>query len=172
MPQGVSLSANVALDLSGLKRELQTYQGQKIRIRTVDDVCTRLIKSKKVGGVTIWSAQYFKGHLETDPRCFVAQQGDVYAHGDTAKQAMRDLEFKILQANSDASEVVARVIERNAVTFNDYRLITGACESGLIEGLEAVGRAGAEEMTLQDALTLSRGRFGGNVFAEAVRSQQ
>lgn len=54
------------------------------------------------------------------------------------------------------------------MTFNDYRLLTGACESGLAEGLREVGMDGAEEMSLADALKLSRGKYGGARFAELM----
>src|SRR5690606_35653477 len=134
---GNTLSAGGYLSLGSLTDERQTYQGKSIRLRTIDDYTMRLISKRAVGGVALWSAQYFKGHLDTDPRCFVAQDGDTYAHGETAEEALRDLRFNIMSRDFDAGDLVAKIKARGTVEFNEYRLLTGACESGLREGLRA-----------------------------------
>jgi hypothetical protein len=135
----------------------------------VDDFTMRLISSREVGDVTLWRAQYFKGHLDTDPKCYVAQLGDLYAHGDTADKAIRDLRFKQAQVDFDCDELVETIRERGTVKFNDYRLLTGACESGLQEGLRSLGLdPDLPELALSDALRLSKGRFGGERFAELL----
>jgi hypothetical protein len=164
LPEGASLSAGGGLDLSSLTEERQRYAGKSIRLRTIDGLCTRLISSRKVDGVTIWSAQYFKGHLDSDPRCYVAQDGDFYAHGKTVEKALRDLRFKRAQANLDPEELVQEIKRRGIVTFNDYRLLTGACEEGLEVGLQALGKEGAEEMPLDEALRLATGQYKGDQF--------
>ena len=169
LPEGVTLSAGDWLYLNGLTKEEQVYQGKAIRLRTIDGECTRLIKSRKIGGVTLWSAQFFKGHLDTDPRGYVAQEGETYAHGDTAELAMRDLRFKIAQRDFDCDELVADIKARGTVQFNDYRLLTGACESGLREGLRARGlEPDTDELPLADALRLSADGFGGHTFARLM----
>jgi hypothetical protein len=170
LPDGVSLSAGSWLYLDSLRSEHQVYQSRHIRLRTIDEHTMRLISSRALAdGVTLWRAQYFLGHLDTDPRCYVAQRGDLYAHGDTAEQALRDLRFKEASANLDTYEVVATIKARGTVTFNDYRLLTGACESGLREGLRSLGvDPDLPEMPLADALRLSRGQYGGDRFAELM----
>lgn len=105
--EGVTLSAGRDLYLRSLTPEEQRYQGQVIRLRTIDGFTMRLISSRDVGGVTLWGAQYFRGDLDADPRCFVAQSGAVYAHGDTAESALRDLRFKIDQVNFDPDDLTA-----------------------------------------------------------------
>ena len=164
LPEGVTLTAGRYLNLRSLTSETQRYQGKTIRLRTIDGLCTRLIRARKVGEMTVWSGQYFKGNLGTDPRVYVAQHGDDYAHGDTAERALRDLRFKVAQRDLDPDELVADIKRRGVVTFNDYRLLTGACESGLTEGLRARGKDGAEEMPLSEALTLCAGAYGGDTF--------
>jgi hypothetical protein len=95
LPEGVSLSAGRSLELGSLQSEHQVYQGRRIRLRTVDGTTMRLISSRTLAdGITLWQAQYFRGHLDTDQGCFVAQRGDFCAHGKTAEQAVRDLRFK------------------------------------------------------------------------------
>ena len=169
LPEGVTLSAGGSLDLDSLTSEAQRYQGKAIRLRSIDGQCTRMISSRKVGGVTLHSAQYFRGHLDTDRRCYVAQDGGTYAHGETAENALRDLRFKISQRDFDCDDLVATIRERGTVEFNDYRLLTGACESGLREGLRALGLdPDTEALPLTDALALSRDGYGGDTFAKLM----
>lgn len=169
LPEGVTLSAGRWLALGGLSDETQHYQGKTIRLRCIDGITTRLIRARKVGTATLWTAQYFRGHLDTDPRCYVAQEGDTYAHGETAERALRDLRFKIMSADFDPDELVARIKRRGTVEFNDYRLLTGACENGLREGLRARGLdPDTNELPLATALELSRGAYGGDRFARLM----
>lgn len=169
--EGVTLSAGGWLDLGSLANEEQRYQGRKIRLRTIDGLCTRLISKRMIDEVTLWSAQYFKGHLDTDERCFVAQLGGTYAHGDKPETALRDLRFKMAQTNFDANDLADIIRRRGTVTFNDYRLITGACASGLAEGMRARGLdPNVEAVDLATVLELSRDGFGGAAFARAIGS--
>lgn len=179
LPENCALSAEGTLYLRSVTTEPQLYQGQSIRLRTIDHICTRLISSRDLGGgVALWTGQYFKGRLDTDQRCYVAQHGDVYAHGDSAATALRDLRFKIMQADLDPAELVADIKRSGIVRREHYRLLTGACESGLREGLIARGKAGdLDEMPLAEALNLCRGAYGGDQFRallaqdEPARSQ-
>lgn len=164
LPEGVSLSAGGYLGLDSLTSETQVYQGQTIRLRKIDYTTMRLISSRKVGDVTLWRAQYFLGHLDTDHRCYVAQDGDDYAHGESAEEALRDLRFKVAQRDLDPDELVAEIKARGVVTFNDYRLLTGACAEGLRDGLRQRGRPDAEDMPLAEALALCVGGYGGDTF--------
>lgn len=172
LPDGVTLTAGGCLDLRSLTGEEQVYQGRRIRLRTIDGICTRLIRSRAIGGVTLWSAQYFRGNPDSDTRCHVAQDGDTYAHGNTADEAMRDLRFEMARRNHDPDELRAGIRRRNTVTFNDYRLITGACQSGLTEGLRALGHEGADELPLPLAMELSNGQYGGTTFRRFMEEGQ
>ena len=87
-----------------------------------------------------------------------------HQHKPEAEEAMRDLRFKIDSRNLNPAELVAEIKRRGVVTFNDYRLLTGACVSGLKEGLRARGKDGAEEMPLAEALTLCADGYGGATF--------
>lgn len=171
LPAGVTLSAGGTLYLDSLTSEHQRYQDRDILLRTIDGFTMRLIGSRQVGDATLWSAQYFRGHLDTDPRCFVAQAGDAYAHGETAERALRDLRFKIAQRDLDPDELVAEIKQRGVVRFNDYRLLTGACEDGLREGLRQRGLSpDTEELPLAQALELCRDAYGGKTFTRLMES--
>ena len=172
LPEGVSLTAGGYLDLSSLTTEDQIYQGKTIRLRTIDGYTMRLISKRKVGSVTLWSAQYFKGDLKADPRSFVAQDGETYAHGETAEAALRDIRFKIAQRDFDVDDLVSSIKARGTVEFNDYRLLTGACEAGTRAHLLAHGINPDEtaSLPLSKALEISRSGYGGDVFARLIEA--
>jgi hypothetical protein len=108
LPEDVSLSAGSWLYLDSLQSEYQVYQGRRIRLRMIDGRTMRLLSSRTLAdGITLWQAQHFLGHMDTDPGCFVAQRGDFYAHGKTAGRAVRDLRFK--------EAAVARTVWRRPV---------------------------------------------------------
>ena len=92
--------------------------------------------------------------------------GEFTAHGDHLETAIRDVRFKFMQSDFDPEELVASIKSCGTITFNEYRLLTGACESGLRHGLAEAGHGGVEEMPLSDALRLSRGKYGGEKLAE------
>jgi hypothetical protein len=168
LPAGVSLSAGSWLDLRSLTSEVQVYQGQSIRLRMIDGICTRLISRRQVGEATVWRAQFFRGDPKNNKYCYVAQVGDTSAHGDTVERALRDLRFK-LDEQRPVTEAVAAIHRRGTVTFNDYRVITGACESGLREGLQARGiDPDTPELPLAQVLELCRDGYGGETFRKAM----
>ncbi len=165
LPENVKFENGGSVSLSSLTDERRPYRGQTIRLKNVDGYTMLIGSERQLGNITLYRARYFGGgDLDQLKVCYVAHEGDYYAHGDDAKQAMRDLRFKIMQADFDPEELVAEVKARGTVTFNDYRLLTGACESGLTHGLAQLGAEGAEEMPLTDALNLCRGNYGGDEF--------
>jgi hypothetical protein len=140
----------------------QMYRGKLIDLRHIDG-CTMLIQStRKTGGMSVMRSRYFGGgDIAKLKQCYVAQSGEFYAHGDTIAKAMRDVRFKIDQLNFDASDLVALIKKRGTVTFNDFRLITGACVGGLEHGMITAGiTAGTEEMPLKDVMRLAHGPYG------------
>ena len=93
--------------------------------------------------------------------CFIAQSGSYYAHGETVEKALRDVRFKVAQVYFDASDLIAAIKQRQTVTFNDFRLLTGACESGLSHGMAQAGiDVTVEELPLADVIRLAHGSFG------------
>ena len=70
------------------------------------------------------------------PKCIIAQRGNYYAHAETIKKAIDDVNFKYLQENLDISVLVSEIKERGTVTANDYRLLTGSCSFGVNQFLK------------------------------------
>jgi hypothetical protein len=72
-----------------------------------------------------------------------------------------------MQATVDVDELVSTIRNKGTVTSAEYRLLTGACESGLGDGLESLGLSrDTPELPLEQVLQLSRGRYGGEQIAE------
>ena len=129
-----------------------------------DGILARYVSTRKLGDITLYKTKPLVGSTAS----YVAKQDSYYAHGDTVEKALRDLRFKQLQADFDCEELVATIKQRGTVTFNDYRLLTGACESGLEDGLRTLGKAGIEEMSLEEAITLSTGHYGSELFKQLL----
>ena len=128
---------------------------------------------RTLGEAVVYRAKYFGGgDLDSLKRCHIANIGEYWAHGDSLEQALRDARLKQMQADFDVEDLIAEVQKTGKVTFNQYRLVTGACESGLRHGLEEMGLSGdLDEMSLEEALERSKGKFGGETFARLVGIQ-
>jgi hypothetical protein len=162
LPDGIQFNNQGCVYLSSLISQTQTYRGKQIRLSNIDGY-TMLIGSKRnIGDHKIMKARYFGGgDIAKLKQCFIAQAGDFYAHGDTAEKALRDVRFKEAQVNFDATDLVAEIKRRQTVTFNDFRLLTGACESGLTHGMAEAGiDTSVAELPLPDVLRLANGQFG------------
>ena len=162
LPEGTTFGNSGYVYLRSLTDEIQTYQGKKICLRQVDGDTMLIISSRKIGDVTVSRARYFGGgDIAKLKPCFIASQGDNNAHGDTVEQAMRDLRFKAMSEDFDCDELVETIKARGTVEFNDFRLITGACESGLRHGMEECGLdPGVAEYPLATVLAKAHGSFG------------
>ncbi len=162
LPEGVTFSNGGGVDLRGLTDELQTYQGKQIRLRNVDGYTMLILSERVSGGITISHTAYFRGgDLDKMKRSYVAAQGGYSAHGETIEKALRDLRFKQMEHDFDQDELVAEIRERGTVHINDFRLITGACESGTREGMAAAGLdRDADELPLDAVLAAVHGSYG------------
>ena len=167
LPEGVKFENQGSVDLRSLTSEQQTYRDQTIRLKIVDGYTMLIVSERVVGNVVVYRARYFGGgHLSQVKACHLANVDEHWAHGDTLEQAMRDVRFKHMQSDFDAEDLVEEIRASGKITFNQYRLLTGACESGLRHGLEDMGLSGdLDEMPIEEALSRSSGKFGGEVLA-------
>lgn len=169
LPEGVTFSNGGRVYLPGLTDELQTYRGKTIRLRHIDGWTMAIGSTRKVGEFTVSRAHYFRGgDYKSLPASYVASDGERYAHGKTAELSIRDLRFKIAQVNYDAADLIARVKLDGVITWIDFRLLTGACEEGLQQGLSDLGLdPELQEMPLSQAMELVKGRYGEGRMREA-----
>ncbi len=162
LPENTTFRNGSGVYLPSLASEYQTYRGQTIRLRYIDGDTMLIRSERQLGGATVYSAAYFGGgDLDNLQSCYIAQIGDTYAHGDSIETALRDCRFKQAERDFDPDQLAAEIRQRGTVTFNDFRLITGACESGLRHGMKQAGLpADADELPLETVLAAAFGSFG------------
>jgi hypothetical protein len=96
----------------------------------------RLGNDKVVDNINIYLAQYINDYFDdNDKRVYIANKDTFYAHGETIKQAIEDVIFKE-QYSLGAETNAKRVVETNKVSLNDYKLLTGSCDSGVKRHLD------------------------------------
>jgi len=66
--------------------------------------------------------------IYTTPFGFIAEKDDKTAHGETVKKSIADLEFKFIAEKLKKEPILADTI----ITDQYYRVVTGACEQGII----------------------------------------
>ena len=121
----------------------------------VDGIATIMRKKKKVSDIDIYEGKFFNRNR----KCFVANKGDYWAHADTVRQAVEDVNFKFLQENFNVEEIVKEIKESKMISVNQFRLLTGACSGGC-SNFMAQRNLTKTEYPLQEALGLLRGQFG------------
>ncbi len=84
-----------------------------------DGILRKVLSVKETRGYIIY----------TTPFDFVAEKDGKTAHGKTVKKAISDLEFKFVVEKMKKTPINADTI----VTSEHYRIITGACEYGVLE---------------------------------------
>lgn len=95
---------------------------------------------------------------------YLVQDGDVYSHGKTLKEAKEGLIYKL--SNRDTSvykgyTLGTKVSKKEAIQM--YRAITGACGQGtrmFVESLEKVPKA----LTIKKIIDLTEGQYGNDTF--------
>ena len=140
----------------------QEWRGQPVMLRHIDGYTMVMGVSRQFGDIRVTHARYLRGHALADmPQCYVAEQEEHSAHGETIAKAIHDLRFKIAQENYDSSELVETIRERGTVRFDDFRLATGACAEGLRHGMQEAGLdPNAQELPLDVVLAKVHGPYG------------
>lgn len=169
LPEGIQFNNGLNVYLYNLTDETQRYRGQTLRLRNIDGYTTLIESEKPISGGSLMRARYFGGGELKDLRpCWVAQIGEYTAHGDDKRQAVADAHFKHLQATIDVHDLAQSVKQSGKITFDQYRLLTGACASGLRHGLAERGHEGATEMDLNLAIEISEGTYNNEQFRELM----
>jgi len=89
-----------------------------------------------------------------------------YAHGDTLKEAKRNLIFKISDRNkSDYESLTTDSILTYEKAIECYRVITGACAFGSKDFVVNRLTQKKKEYTIREIITLTKGEWGNSTFA-------
>ena len=113
------------------------------------------------GGVKIHKT-VIVGKIKTS---FCIEVDGVFSHGDTIKEAKESLIYKV--SNRDKSvykgwTLDKKITKREAI--ESYRVITGACESGVRHFVESVGNA-KSKYTVREIIDITKGQFGNKDYA-------
>jgi hypothetical protein len=123
--------------------------------------------SKKDGQIHVMKARYFKGGKIADmQKCYIAQIGEYYAHGETISQAVSDARFKQMQDTMDVESVVRTIKDAGHFTRETFRLLTGACSFGVEQFLKEHDLHDKDTLSISDTLRITKGAYGGSVVAE------
>jgi hypothetical protein len=119
----------------GQTATLNIPQTKGLNYKSVDNTFFVIISEKILKGIKILSGYVIKSI--TDGKAdkvdyFVAEKDGFYAHGETIKKAISDLQFKIASEKLKKEPINADTL----VTIQHYRLITGACEAGVKDWME------------------------------------
>ena len=145
---------------------------QFVKVKPVDGDIMVLLSEKNTGELTIYKTQYLDDYMNGKTATqYVAEQNNITAHGETVKKAVADLEFKIMQTK-DVSEHVKRVKESGYITPRDYRLLTGACESGTNRWLNENGFTWDDKKTIAEVIELTRGAYGHERLVELLGEEE
>jgi hypothetical protein len=182
---GVSLNALTALHettkfengggvyLSALTANTINYKGQELNIEQVDGSTMIVHSEKKVGEATVASASYFGGgELKELRKCFIAKKDGYSAHGESIKEALSDLTFKIAQVDFDVDELVEIIKEKKSVTVSEYRLLTGACSIGVQEFLDERGLQEKDTLPLSEVSKITKGHYGSEVISDLFNTTE
>jgi len=109
----------------------------KKRYAKIDGIFCQILSERKskIGTRTyrIFSAK----KVNRDGRFFIANKNDYYAHGDSVKAAVADVQFKVV-----AEKLKNSPIRKDTLfTVRHYRLLTGACDLGCRQFMDAHGLA-------------------------------
>jgi heme oxygenase len=141
--QGATLTAPALTEVSGYidvqeGATLNIPQIKDLRWKAVDNTLFVIESDKTSKGIKIYTGYVIQSIQEgksIKKACFVSEKDGFYAHGETLKGSISDLQFKI------ASEKLKNdpINEDTLLTVNHYRLITGACDFGCRSFMESNG---------------------------------
>jgi len=127
-----------------------------------DGIHQKLLSKKKRGDLEIFTVE--KDFL-TQKKSYVVKRGETFSHGDTLKEAISNLKYKM--SSRDTSKF-KKWSKNKSVTLEQaidaYRTITGACEFGVKRFVESI--TVPKKLTIKKVIDLTHGQYGYKKFAE------
>lgn len=127
-----------------------------------DNILSRIISKRKQGKISVFKTSKIGNRKSI---VYVVQSREVFSHGETVKQAIHDLRYK-LDGNRDTSRYAKWKLDSVhpiADLIAAYRCITGACETGTRQWCE--GKTLPAKVSVKVAIRLTREAYRGRVFA-------
>ena len=102
---------------------------KKINYKIFDNLVFLVESERTSKGIKIYTGGNIKSITKNKPeieKCFVSEKDNFFAHGETVKKSIQDLNFKIIAEKLKKEPIKADTI----ITVQYYRIITGACQQG------------------------------------------
>jgi hypothetical protein len=125
-----------------------------------DGITRKLISKKKKGDLEIFSVENFQKRTTE----YVVKRGSTLSHGETIKQAIADLEYKV--SDRDTAKYKDWTLKTKATKremIEAYHAITGACSLGIKSFCE--GKDIPEKLTVANVVKLTKGQYGNDTFS-------
>jgi len=124
--------------------------------------------------IEVYKGRLFLGienkKLKLEP-CFLVSKGAQSAHGETLKEAMQDLNFKM--AADRGAEQYKNLSKSSILTLEEaataYRIITGACKFGTEQFINSQSKI-QEKYTVAEMMKVTKGNFGNETFCRFVKN--
>jgi hypothetical protein len=109
-----------------------------LNYKSVDNSLFVIESQKTVKGITVligYNLKRFEKGEAIKEHCFVSEKDNFFAHGNTVKKAIEDLNFKIISEKLKNDPIS----ENTEFTVKHYRLVTGACDLGVRSWMKSNG---------------------------------
>ena len=127
-----------------------------------DNILSRIISKRKAGEIVVYKTAKIGNR---DKVIYVAQRGEVFSHGETVKQAIHDLRYKLSDRDTTKYQKwTLASVHPIADVIGAYRAITGACETGTRGFCE--GKELPTKLSIKAAIKATEGQFGAREFAK------
>ena len=128
-----------------------------------DGILARLEKARELKDGTRVHRVVVVGKTQTS---YCIEVDGTYSHGETMKEARESLLYKIGERDKskyEGWELDRKITKREAI--ESYRVITGACESGVRHFVETQGKL-KRRYTVREVIEITRGQYGNEEYAK------
>ena len=135
------------------------YKGKKLNVKCIDGYIMVILSKKRKDDYIYYRCNFFN----SDKKCYVIEKNGIFSHGETLKQCLKDLVYKI----SDRDTTRFKEWKLSDVKFKKelieaYRVITGACETGTKYFCESVKLP--NKCTVKKAIEITKGQYNSDLF--------
>jgi hypothetical protein len=127
-----------------------------------DNILSEIVSTRELKNGSKIHRTIIVGEIEVS---FCIEIDGVFSHGATLKEAKESLLYKIGNRDKSAYEkwtLNKKITKKEAI--ESYRVITGACESGVRHFVESVGKL-KSKYTVREIAEITKGQFGNECYA-------
>lgn len=127
-------------------------------IRFIDGIAVYIYNKIKLGEYTFYSGEYHSS-FDSIGVSFVVEKDGLFSRGDTIKEAVGDIEYKLLKDSFDIKNLVKDIKEKQTLSLTEYRLLTNSDREACLEFLKK-RKVKEHELNLSEALDLINSSCG------------